>query len=145
MRRSLPDKNFLLGRATTVAGQAEILTRSNLRELEEVVKYTAQMPGQRIVILGSPGFLLQDDNQFQLERIIDQALRLQVVISSLDPRGLPVLARQADASQIYIPAQGERQAERCIAWTKTGKWSQGMYWHRLRKAPAANSFTTTTI
>ncbi len=60
------------------------------------MKYTAQMPGQRIVIFGSPGFLLQDDNQFQLERIIDQALRLQVVISSLDPRGLPVVARQVD-------------------------------------------------
>ena len=84
-------------------GQAEILTRSNLRELEEVVKYTAQMPGQRTVIFGSPGFLLQDDNQFQLERIIDQALRLQVVISSLDPRGLAVIARQVDASLIYIP------------------------------------------
>ncbi len=71
-----------------------------------MVKYTAQMPGQRIVILGSPGFLLQDENQFQLERIIDQALRLQVVISSLDPRGLAVLMRQVDASQIYIPGSG---------------------------------------
>ena len=53
--------------------------------------------------MGSPGFLLQDENQFQLERLIDQALRLQVVISSLDPRGLAVLMRQVDASQIYIP------------------------------------------
>ena len=94
----IPDRNLLLGRATTVAGQAEILRRSNLRELEQVVKYTAQMPGQRTVILGSPGFLLEED-QFQLERIIDQALRLQVVISSLDPRGLAVLVRQVDASQ----------------------------------------------
>ena len=99
----LPIKNFLLGQAFKVVGQAEILTRSNLRELEEVVKYTSQMPGQRTVIFGSPGFLLQDDNQFQLERIIDQALRLQVVISSLDPRGLPVIARQVDASLPYIP------------------------------------------
>ena len=104
------NKNYLLGKASTVAGQAEILTRSNLRELEEVVKYTAQMPGQRIVILGSPGFLLQDDNQFQLERIIDQALRLQVVISSLDPRGLPVVARQVDASRIYIPGATGRSS-----------------------------------
>ncbi len=94
-------KNFLLGQAFKVVGQAEILTRSNLRELEEVVKYTAQMPGQRTVIFGSPGFLLQDDNQFQLERIINQALHLQVVISSLDPRGLAVIARQVDPSLLY--------------------------------------------
>ncbi len=99
----LTTKNFLLGKASTVLGQAEVLTRSNLRELEQVVKYTAQMPGQRTVILGSPGFLLQDENQFQLERLIDRALRLQVVISSLDPRGLATVARQVDASQLYIP------------------------------------------
>jgi VWFA-related protein len=96
-------KNFLLGQAFKVVGQAEILTRSNLQQLDEVVKYTAQMPGQRTVILGSPGFLLQDDNQFQLERIIDHALRLQVVISSLDPRGLAIIARQMDASLLYNP------------------------------------------
>ena len=101
----IANKDFLLNRATTVVGQDEILTRSNLQELEQVVKYTAQMPGQRTVIFASPGFLLADD-QFQLERIIDQALRLQVVISSLDPRGLPVLMRQVDASLQYIPSGG---------------------------------------
>jgi VWFA-related protein len=99
----LVTKNFLLARASAIVGQTQILAQSNLWELDEVVKYTAKMPGQRTVILGSPGFLLQDVNQFQLERIIDQALRLQVVISSLDPRGLAVVARQVDASQIYIP------------------------------------------
>ena len=96
-------KSYLLGKASAVAGQAEILTSSNLRELEDVVKYTARMPGQRTVIFGSPGFLLEDQNQFQLERIIDQAVRLQVVISSLDARGLPRVARQLDASLMYVP------------------------------------------
>jgi VWFA-related protein len=102
--RPIVIRNFLLGRAETVLGQSEILASSNLRELEEVVKYTAQMPGQRTVILGSPGFLLLDNNQFQVERLVDLALRSEVVISSLDPRGLPVLMRQIDASRIYIPA-----------------------------------------
>ncbi len=99
----LATKNFLIGRASTVVGQTEILARSNLAELEQVVKYTAQMPGQRIVIFGSPGFLLENESQFRLEQLIDQALRLQVVISSLDPRGLPDVARQLDASRIYVP------------------------------------------
>ena len=49
---------------------------------------------------------MEDDNQFQLERIIDQALRLQVVISSLDPRGLAIIARQVDASRLYLPTSG---------------------------------------
>jgi VWFA-related protein len=94
---------FLLGRAQEVVGRAEILTRSNLQQLEEVVKYSSRMPGQRIVIFGSPGFLSEDVDQYQLERIVDQALRLQVVISSLDPRGLAIVARQADASLNYLP------------------------------------------
>ena len=105
-RLALPRKISFWVAASAIVGQTEMLAQSNLRELEEVVKYTAKMPGQRTVILGSPGFLLQDENQFLLERIIDQALRSQVVISSLDPRGLPVVERQVDASQIYIPAQG---------------------------------------
>jgi hypothetical protein len=39
-----------------------------------------------------------------LDRIIDRALRSQVVISSLDPKGLVVLMREFDASRSYIPA-----------------------------------------
>ena len=105
-RQPIPNKNFILGRAFTVLGQTEILTRSNLQQLEEVVKYTSRMPGQRIVIFGSPGFLSEDENQFQLERLIDRALRLQVVISSLDPRGLAMVARQADASRNYLSRLG---------------------------------------
>ena len=96
-------RNYIVGKAAALLGQVESLTSSNLRELEQVVKYTAQMPGQRTVIFASPGFLLLNENQFHLERLIDQALRFQVVISALDPRGLVVIARQADASQIYIP------------------------------------------
>jgi hypothetical protein len=61
------------------------------------------MPGQRSVILVSPGFLSQAE-QFQVDRLIDQALRSQVVISSLDPKGLAVIMREFDASQSNIPA-----------------------------------------
>ena len=43
----LVTKNFLLARASRIVGQTQILAQSNLRELEEVVKYTAKMPGQR--------------------------------------------------------------------------------------------------
>jgi VWFA-related protein len=43
--------------ARTIVFQAEIQARSNLQGLEGVVNYIAQMPGQRIVVLVSPGFL----------------------------------------------------------------------------------------
>ncbi len=62
----------------------------------------AQMPGQRTIIMVSPGFLSQSE-QNQLDRIIDRALRSQVVISSLDPKGLALLMREADVSRSYTP------------------------------------------
>ena len=82
--------------------QAQAQARVNLHQLQEVVKHTSQMHGQRTVILVSPGFISQDE-QFQLDRLIDQAPRLQVVVSALDPKGLAVLMREADTSRSYIP------------------------------------------
>lgn len=61
------------------------------------------MPGQRTLILVSPGFLSQSE-QYQVDRLIDHALRAQVVISALDPKGLATLMREAGTSRSYIPA-----------------------------------------
>jgi hypothetical protein len=49
----------------------------------------------------SPGFLSENE-QLQIDRTIDQALRAQVVINSLDPKGLAVLLRESDASRSSI-------------------------------------------
>jgi VWFA-related protein len=85
--------------ARTIVFQAEIQARSNLQGLERVVNYISQMPGQRTIVLVSPGFLSQSE-QFPLDQLIDHALRSQVVISALDPRGLAVLMRGADTMWI---------------------------------------------
>ena len=85
--------------ARTIVFQAEIQARSNLQGLERVVNYIAQMPGQRIVVLVSPGFLSQSE-QFPLDQLIDHALRSQVVVSALDPRGLAVLMHGAETTWI---------------------------------------------
>jgi VWFA-related protein len=87
--------------ALRVDAQARVLEQTNLDGLSFAVKATSQMPGRRTVILVSPGFL-SDSVQTEVNRIIDQALRSQVVVSSLDPRGLAMLLRVADASQESI-------------------------------------------
>ena len=91
------------GLAQNIVNQSQIQARTNLQQLEQVVHYTSQMPGQRTVILVSPGFLSQSE-QYQLDRLIDHALSSQVVISSLDPKGLAILMRETDTSRSYIPA-----------------------------------------
>jgi VWFA-related protein len=103
--------------ATGIVNQAEILARSNLQQIEQVVKYVSQMPGQRVVILVSPGFLTQGD-QLSLDRLIDNALRSQVVISSLDPKGLALGMRESDASQKYLPSGGVLSAARRLDSTR---------------------------
>ena len=86
--------------ARQVLFQSDLQTRTNLLGLDRAVDYISQMPGQRTVVLVSPGFL-NDSEKYTLDTVIDRALRSQVVISSLDPRGLVVLMG-ADASEKWI-------------------------------------------
>jgi VWFA-related protein len=96
--------SFIRSTARNIVFQAEIQARSNLQGLERVVNYIAQMPGQRTIVFVSPGFLSQSE-QFPLDQVIDRALRSQVIISSLDPRGLALLLREADASREFVPGR----------------------------------------
>ena len=98
-----PIYNLIRMQARQVLEQAQVLARSNVRLLEQVVDYLAQFPGQRTVVLVSPGFLSESE-QAQLDRIINRALREQVVISALDPKGLPLLMREQDVTRSYSPA-----------------------------------------
>ena len=77
---------------------AQAQARENLEQFAKVVNVMTQAPGVRTVILVSPGFLSESE-QLALDRIIDRALRAQVVINSLDPKGLFVLTREGDASR----------------------------------------------
>jgi len=89
--------------ARKVMEQSQIQSRANLEELDKVVNYVSRMPGQRAVFLVSPGYLSRSE-QSQLEQTIDRALRAQVVISSLDPRGLSDPSHEIDVSHTYMPA-----------------------------------------
>ena len=97
--------------AERILDAAQSLTRANLQQFEQVVKAIASAPGERTVVLVSPGFLSQSE-QYALDRVIDRALRAQVVINSLDPKGLAILLRESDASSntIVLPDPRASQA-----------------------------------
>lgn len=59
----------------------------SLTVLKDVIRRVSAAPGQRTMLLLSPGFLTPR-MEFQYSELIDMALRSQVVISSLDARGL---------------------------------------------------------
>ena len=62
-------------------------TRLSLGTLDQVVRRIAAMPGQRSILIVSPGFYNPDDLQQQSE-VTDRALHSYVTISALDARGL---------------------------------------------------------
>jgi VWFA-related protein len=68
-----------------VAGRAESQVSFNL--LREIVRGISQMPGQRTIVLVSPGFPVAEMQQAEME-IIDNALRAGVIINVVDPSGL---------------------------------------------------------
>lgn len=81
-------------------GQEE--SRMTIGLLNDAVRRLSVMPGQKSLILVSPGFLIP-----QLENdcydLIERALRAQVVIGTLDARGLYVTLPFGDASQAGTP------------------------------------------
>ncbi len=89
--------------ARAIVEQVEIQSRTNLQALENLVQYLSHLPGQRTIVLVSPGFPSQSE-QYQLDRLVDRALRAQVVISALDPKGLALLMPEADVTRNYNPS-----------------------------------------
>ena len=55
--------------------------------LQEVVRRLASMPGQRVLVLVSPGFL-STTLQSEASEMVDRATRANIVINTIDARGL---------------------------------------------------------
>ena len=75
------------GLAQQVSGQSEQETRICLEVMKDLVRHMAAMPGQRIVVVVSPGFLTTRLSQDKSD-VMDRAIKGNVVINALDARGL---------------------------------------------------------
>jgi VWFA-related protein len=73
-------------RDALVNGKQE--TRANLMVLQNLVRHMALMPGQRSIILASPGFFVSPDLQDKGTDLIALAIRAKVLISTIDVRGV---------------------------------------------------------
>src|SRR5580658_1715037 len=67
--------------------QAKTISQTTLDEIGSVVDGLAKMPGGRLLLLASPGFLAET-LEYDQSRIIDRALKANVVINALDAKGL---------------------------------------------------------
>jgi VWFA-related protein len=90
--------------ASRVVMMGETETRLSLKLLGDVVRRMTALPGQRSVVVVSPGFLVLDNNRTEELDLIDRAIRANVTIGGLDARGLYALVPGGDASNSSITA-----------------------------------------
>jgi len=93
-------------------------TRSALLVLKGLVRRMSAMPGSRTIVLVSPGFYLVDDHRSDETDVINDAIRHNVVLSTLDARGVYTpgghasdAPRNVDPNVLILLEQYDRQAE----------------------------------
>lgn len=94
------------GAAQRTLSLADYDIRIALQVLKQVVRRTAAMPGQRTVVFVSDGFITPLLEQ-EVAEIIDRAIHLNVIVSTLDARGLSVPSEFADVSRRFTTPQAE--------------------------------------
>jgi VWFA-related protein len=95
--------------SAAVLSGGEHESRISLEGLKNVVRRVSRMPGQRSVVLVSPGFIVPD-LEYEFYEIVDRALRAQVAVNTLDARGLYVVMPFGDASTQAASPMGSEHA-----------------------------------
>jgi VWFA-related protein len=103
--------------ASTVLSQGRHETQVALSVINDIVRRMTGTPGQRTIILVSPGFIRLDEQLQDETGIIDRAIRGNVTISALDARGLytdvpDISKRTISASVQTAKSQMERESAR---------------------------------
>jgi VWFA-related protein len=93
--------------ARSVLAQALRFSALTLGRLEEVVRGLAALPGRKVCLLVSDGFLVGDGTSLELRRnlesVVDAATRSGTVIYARDSEGLPVTT--SDAGVAGVPSR----------------------------------------
>lgn len=73
--------------ATRAIAEGDSETQYAYRHLDAIVRRMTTLPGQRVVVFVSPGFILST-LQIEASDLVDRATRANVVINTIDARGL---------------------------------------------------------
>jgi VWFA-related protein len=94
--------------AMEVLQSGDFSTQYSLRRLDEILKRLASLPGQRSIVLVSPGFLVNTNFLQDESKIIDRAEHDNIFINTLDARGLYTVDPIGDITQ-DVPAYASSQ------------------------------------
>jgi VWFA-related protein len=125
-----------------------------IRRLAQVVRRMSALPGQRSIVLVSPGFLVTNTHQFDVSDVIDKATRANVFINSLDARGLYTVDVLGDVSQpapihansssagLSLGHRSEGQSRQADVMAELSDSTGGFYFHNNNDLSKGFSVTT---
>jgi VWFA-related protein len=99
-------QTMIRGKADSVLTTGEAQTDMVYRNIEAAMRRLAVMPGQRVMVFVSPGFIVTLETREQGD-LIDRANRSNIVINTIDARGLYAPDVMGDISQ---PSFGSPQS-----------------------------------
>jgi VWFA-related protein len=99
----LPPDNLIARRAREIVQRGDMETERSFDAIRNVIARLASMPGQRIVVIVSPGFLVTNDLHDRQAALIERAIRQNVVINALDSRGVYLAGTAEAADRINNP------------------------------------------
>jgi len=122
------------GTSASVLSAGDHESRISLGLLSDVVRNVSRKPGQRSVVLVSPGFITPQ-LEYEYTDIIDRAVRSQVVVNTLDARGLyvptpfgdPTLTRAPPGDKLLINSAADSAQADLLAVLANG--TGGVFFH----------------
>lgn len=106
------------GNARRVAAEGENALRITFDGLRSAIKRMASLPGQRTIVLVSPGFVVPQLRPLQSD-VMNLASKANIVINALDARGVYVDSTY-DASQARAPGIAEAALKRSEVLAQAG-------------------------
>jgi VWFA-related protein len=125
-----------------------------IRRLVQLVRRMSALPGQRSIVLVSPGFLITTTHQYDISDVIDRATRANVFINSLDARGLYTVDVLGDVSQpaplhansssagLSLGYRAEGQSRQADVMAELSDSTGGFYFHNNNDLSKGFSVTT---
>ncbi len=130
---------WLRSLVSRVLAQRDRDNRMWLGRLRNVVRRMAAAPGERTAVLISPGFHLSTDSEGgELDEIVEEAVRANVVINALDARGIYSVLPIGDASagtKFDLYQSGQR-----ADWIKTAAGAQSAPMERIADGTGGTFF-----
>ncbi len=91
--------------AETVLNLAEVEEHRTYQSLEALIRRMSVLPGQRVIVMMSPGFFVLRSMHIPEGEVIDRATKENVVINTIDARGLYVSSLyDASSSGTAVPS-----------------------------------------